>query len=264
MFLTELNEASRQLDKLQTYLKENFDYEMDMSDMTVDRANAMIEATVKKMNMAESAKEVSRLFMIAESLKLWTQAPIQTELTAYVAENTDDSAVEQAKVIIAAQEMCDSIQKMIEDVAEMQVQDLLPLVDAMKAELGMEQAEAFNSAADSALGGLVDSLKSAKEGMDNAILGAQGQAPASDMMGDDGGLGIDDVDMSAMDDEPMDDDGFGGDEAMTGPEDEPIGREMKEGLDVFDAMLEEIQSKVQDGQVSRKDLEEALAKFRKG
>jgi regulator of PEP synthase PpsR (kinase-PPPase family) len=176
----------------------------------------------------------------------------------------DDEAVEGAKVILAAQEMNDELQKMVERVAEMQVQDLIPLVDAMKAELGMEQAEAFNNAADTALGGLLDTVKSTKEAVENAILGAQGQAPAVDMEMPAADIGVDDVDMTGMDADAPDDDAFGGDDASADADGEPEGRELKaESADVFDTMLEELQSKVnENGEVSRADLEGALAQFR--
>ena len=61
-----------------------------------------------------------------------------------------------------------------------------------------------------------------------------------------------------------DDDAFGGDDASADADGEPEGRELKaESADVFDTMLEELQSKVnENGEVSRADLEGALAQFR--
>lgn len=265
MFLQDLDTKEQKFSKIQKYLEENYGYEMDMSAMDADKVAGIIKSTTEKMKVAEDAREYTRLHMIAEGLKLWTPAPVQSELTQVVAEAADEEAVEQAKVIIAAQEMNDALQKMIEDTAEMQVQDLIPLVDAMKAELGMEQAEAFNSAVDSALGGLLDSLKAAKEGVENAILAAQGQAPAVDMEMPAGDMDME-VDMDGMDADAPDDDSFTGDDAAADAEGEPEGRELKaESADAFDAMLEALQAKVtENGEVSRGDLEEALAKFREG
>ena len=267
MFLQDLDTKEQKFDKIQKYLEENYGYELDMSAMDSDKVAGIIKSTTDKMKVTEYAKEYTRLHMIAEGLKLWTPAPMQTELTEVVTEAADEEAVEQAKVIIAAQEMNDALQKMIEDTAEMQVQDLIPLVDAMKAELGMEQADAFNSAVDSALGGLVDALKSAKEGVENAILSAQGMGPATDMeMPAMDPEAPSDMDMDGMDADAPDDDDFTGDDAAADAEGEPEGREMKaEAADIFDQMLEDLQAKVNaNGEVSRKDLEEALAQFREG
>jgi len=264
MFLQDFETTQSKFEKMQRYLKENHGYELDMSAMDVTKVADIITSTTNKMKVTEDSTEYTRLHMIAESLKLWTPAPIQSELTEYVSEAVDDEAVEGAKVILAAQEMNDELQKMVERVAEMQVQDLIPLVDAMKAELGMEQAEAFNNAADTALGGLLDTVKSTKEAVENAILGAQGQAPAVDMEMPTADIGADDVDMTGMDADAPDDDAFGGDDASADADGEPEGRELKaESADVFDTMLEELQSKVnENGEVSRADLEGALAQFR--
>jgi hypothetical protein len=264
MFLSDFETNEAKFSKIQKYLKENYGYSLDMSSMTADKATAMVSATTQKMRLAQDPREYTRLHMIAEGLKLWTPASIQTELTApaLVKEGVDEEGVEQAKVIIAAQEIADELQDMIEDVAEMQVQDLIPLVDAMKSELSPEQADAFSASVDATLGTLLDALKSAKTGVDNAIMTAQGQTPAVDMEQPAGTIGADDVDMGdELDD--VADDAFGGDDAVSNVADEPESRELK--AESFDAMLSELQQKVNEaGQVSKKDLEEALAKFRSG
>ena len=264
MFLNDFETKEVKFGKIQKYLKENYGYELDTTGLDQEKVNDIISSTQAKMVAESDAREYTRLHMISESLKLWTPAPVQTPLTDMVVENVDEDTVETAKVILAAQEMNDELQKMIERVAEMQVQDLIPLVDAMKAEVGMAEADAFNSAVDGALAGLLDAVKGAKEGVENAILAAQGQGPAVDMEApaDDMGDMDMDVDMGDMDDTPAEDP-FDGDDAAADAEGEPEGREMKEeSIESFDAMLEELQAKVVEGKVSRKDLEEALAQFR--
>lgn len=227
------------LNKITRALSENYDYELDFDSMTEVRAKNMMERAKAAITKSSNTNQRVKLGLITESLDLWMQANVQTELTDMVAEGLDDDSVEGAKVVIAAQELTDSIQGMIEDAAKMQVQDLLPIVDAMKTEIGAAEAEAFSSAADSALGGLVDSLKSAKESMEQAIAAAQGQEPASDMdnFDIDGGdeLGGDmEVDMDAMGDDDLSggddleiDDEFGGDGGEIAGE-EPSGRELKD------------------------------------
>jgi hypothetical protein len=227
------------LQKLTRALAENYDYDINLDDMTTDRAERMATKAREKVAEHTDVNKRIKFAMIAESLDLWMQANIQTELTDMVAEGLDDESMEEAKVILAAKELSDKIQGMIEDAAKMQVQDLLPIVDAMKSEIGSAEAEAFSSAADSALAGLVDSLKSAKEAYDGAIGAAQGQDPGTDMdnFDLDGGdeMGDMEVDMDAMGgddeidmgDDDMDiDDEFSGDDTEIG--DDPTGREMKD------------------------------------
>ena len=50
--------------------------------------------------------------------------------------------------MLVPQELVDEMQGMVEDVAEMQVQKLMPIVDAMKEQVGFEVAEQYNNAAD--------------------------------------------------------------------------------------------------------------------
>jgi hypothetical protein len=222
------------LNKLTKALTENYDFNINFTNMTAPRAKKMAVKALLKVDEQKDTNQRIKFAMIAESLELWMQANVQTELTAFnLAEGLDEDSMEEAKVILAAKELSDKIQGMIEDSAKMQVQDLLPIVDAMKSEVGQAEADAFASAADAALAGLVDSLKGAKSEYDNAISAAQGQEVGGDMdnfsMDDEmGDMGMDDemgdeVDLDMGDD--MDDE-FAGDDATVGG-DEPTGREMK-------------------------------------
>jgi hypothetical protein len=111
---------------------------------------------------------------------------------------------------------------MVEDVAEMQVQKLMPIVDAMKEQVGFEIAEQYNNAADSALGTLLDAMKTAKNAVEDATLAARGEKVAAPAPTD---MGMDDVGDDAGE-EAMDMDDFGGDASESG-EDNPVGRELK-------------------------------------
>ena len=133
--------------------------------------------------------------------------------------------LDQAELVLAAKDMGDRLQKMAEDLASMQVEDLMPLVAAMKEQMGPEKAGAFESSADAALSGALDSVKSAKESHDNAVLALQGEAPPETDM---------DMEEPAPDmggeismDEPAPEMEIGDEEAMAGPEGEPEGREIK-------------------------------------
>lgn len=232
--------GASKLEKLTQALAENYDYNLNLKGMTRDRAERMAEKARQKVEENKDVNKRIKFKLIAESLELWMQANVQSELTAFnLKEGLDDESMEEAKVILAAKELSDKIQGMIEDAAKMQVQDLLPIVDAMKSEIGGAEADAFASSADAALGNLVQTLKTAKEEYDGAISAAQGETPGNDMdnFSMDGGdeMGDMEVDMDAMGDgeDDMDmgddmeiDDEFGGDDTEMGGE-EPTGREMK-------------------------------------
>ena len=135
--------------------------------------------------------------------------------------------LDQAELVLAAKDMGDRLQKMAEDLASMQVEDLMPLVAAMKEQMGPEKAGAFESSADAAISGALDSVKSAKESHDNAVLALQGEAPPeTDMdMEEPSPEDMGDVEMDI--EEPSPEMEIGDEEAMAGPEGEPEGREIK-------------------------------------
>jgi hypothetical protein len=90
-----------------------------------------------------------------------------------------ESEVQQAQVVLAAQDMVDSMQGMIEDATEMQYKELPALVDSIRNQIGAEQANQFNTDSSAALSGLVQSLQGAKQQLETALSVVTGQAPAA-------------------------------------------------------------------------------------
>lgn len=89
-----------------------------------------------------------------------------------------ESEVQQAQVVLAAQDMVDKMQAMLEDVSELQFKELPALVDSIKNQVGIDQAQQFNTDASAALSGLMQNLQQAKQQMDTALGVVTGQAPA--------------------------------------------------------------------------------------
>ena len=99
-----------------------------------------------------------------------------------------ESEVQQAQVVLAAKDMVDSLQKMIEDVSEMQFKELPALVDSIRNQVGTTEADQFNQAATAALSGLVQNLQGGKQQLEQAQSAITGQGPiGGDMGGDMGG-----------------------------------------------------------------------------
>jgi len=120
-----------------------------------------------------------------------------------------ESEIQQAQVVLAAQDMVDRVQKMLEDVTSMQFKDLPALVDQVKNEVGIEQSAQFNTDANAALGGLVQNLQASKQQLEQALGVVTGQGgampPAMDALGAAGGAGLPDdgqtpPEMPAVDD----------------------------------------------------------------
>jgi len=88
-----------------------------------------------------------------------------------------EGEVQQAQVVLAAQDMVDKMQDMIEDSTEMQFKELPALVDSIKNQIGPDQAAQFNNDAQAALSGLVQNLQGSKQQLEQALGVVTGQAP---------------------------------------------------------------------------------------
>ena len=124
-----------------------------------------------------------------------------------------ESEVQQAQVVLAAQDMVDKMQGMLEDVSELQFKELPALVDSIKNQVGIDQATQFNTDVTAALTALMQTLSGTKQQLDAALGVVTGQAaPTAEIPGMDAGtdpaaadLGADaaaglDAEMDGLDD----------------------------------------------------------------
>jgi hypothetical protein len=109
----------------------------------------------------------------------------------------NESEVQQAQVVLAAQDMVDKMQGMLEDVSELQFKELPALVDSIKNQVGIDQATQFNTDVSGALTALMQTLQGTKQQLDAALGVVTGQAPAVPNVPD---LGADAVPAAAADD----------------------------------------------------------------
>ena len=105
-----------------------------------------------------------------------------------------ESEMDKAEVALAAKDMVDKIDAMIEDVGQIKSEELLPLVDKVRDEVGQAAADTLKSSVDTAMADLETALQSARSSLDNAARTVAGDPSASDdTIGD------------PMNDEPMPD-----------------------------------------------------------
>ena len=95
-----------------------------------------------------------------------------------MARRLNESEIQQAQVVLAAQDMVDKMQSMLEDVSELQFKELPALVDSIKNQVGIDQATQFNQDATAALTGLLQNIQGAKQQLDAALGVVTGQAPS--------------------------------------------------------------------------------------
>ena len=130
-----------------------------------------------------------------------------------------EDEVGQAESLMAAQDMVDSVQGMLEDVGEMINEKLPPLTDSLRRSSGADSAATFNQQTNEALNTLMDAVRGAREAMANAVGTLTGQEPTP-MGNTDQEL---DLDTATDDSEEFELDDFETSDAAQGG-DEPLGR----------------------------------------
>jgi len=175
MKLTEFNQKPYAMAK--KALKENFNTELALDKLDLSQTKNMLGkvrslmSEVKdtdKMYSSENNPQYLKLVFMEQAL-----ADYYRELKSYPQYNAkivlEDEAIEEAQVILAAKDMIDSIQKMIEDVSDMLVKELPAVVESVSGEKGDEVGEQFNSAATESLTGLQAALTQSKAGLQSAL-----------------------------------------------------------------------------------------------
>jgi hypothetical protein len=118
----------------------------------------------------------------------------------------ENEEVEKSQVILAAQDMIDSVQKMYEDVNDMLVKELPALVDSIQSEIGVNESDSFSQTATDALTQLNGALQQAQTSLKSALGGLTGQsgdAFAVPGMGDEEQVDVDlDIDAEMPAEEP--------------------------------------------------------------
>jgi len=104
-----------------------------------------------------------------------------------------ESEMGKSQAILAAKDMVDSIQDMLEEVSKMQNEQMPALLDTIRDQIGMEQADAFKAAVEPLLANMVQQLSSSRSTADDAARALAGEQVAQPM----------DMGMSAMPGGPM-------------------------------------------------------------
>ena len=133
-----------------------------------------------------------------------------------------EGAVESSELIMAAKSMVDKYDAMIQDVGEMLNEELAPVADKIRDEMGSDIADQFVTGMTGALQNTLDTMKNDRVAADNATRVLVGDAPAEPMgMDMDTEIAADEMDMEPIEDE------FAAAPAAQGGEEAPVGREKR-------------------------------------
>ena len=213
MKLTELNNNRRSYSA--RVLNEQYETSFNVGNMSMSSTRTMLQKVRGLMNESRQSPDyhnsqtspsyMKLVFMEQALAEHFNELRLQPRARIMV----ENEEVEKSQVVLAAQDMVDQVQKMLEDVGQMQVKELPALVSSIESEIGVNESQAYNDAVSAQLDTLSAALKESTAALKNALNGVTGQAvdaafdAGADMgaeAGMDAGLdaGLDaDADMSA-------------------------------------------------------------------
>lgn len=230
MNISELNTGSSS-SKMNDLMQSRFGFKLDYSRLSYSKAqqlNSLVTENINRIrrsfgvHTAERNPKYMELLMMRESLKTWMQENRQLM----------ESEMGKSEAILAAKDMVDSIQDMVERVSKMQVEQLPALIDTIRDQIGMQEADAFKQSMGQLLTDVSTALGQARETADTSARQLAGEdmggaglgmAPSMDTMG------AGDLSAPPSLGEPSDldadlgSDEFGATDAAAGGE-EPVGR----------------------------------------
>lgn len=228
MKLTEMSSKPTST-KLNKVMESRFGFAVDYENLTLPKAYKLATAITESLDsikrshgvhVAEKNSKYMEMFMVRESLHRWM---IENQ-PRFIAE----SEMAKSEAILAAKDMVDSIQDMLEKISKMQNEQLPALLDTIRDQLGTEQAEGFKGSVSPLLQQLAQTLQQGRETADNAARTLAGEG------GTDMGMGGADLgaapemgaDLGAEPAPEMGADEFAGTDAAAGGEEE-LGREKR-------------------------------------
>ena len=137
-----------------------------------------------------------------------------------------EGAIEGSELIMAAKSMVDKYDAMIQDIGEMLNEELTPLVDKIRDEMGTDVAETYLSTMTNALNNTMNIMKEDRMLADDASRILTGEVPPAPMgepapMDEPMDLPADEMPMEPIEDE------FATADAAQGGEEAPVGREKR-------------------------------------
>lgn len=216
--------------KINRVMESRFGVTIDYTNLNFSKAYTLARGLTENLekikhshgvHIAEKNPKYMELLMVREGLHRWMVENKQQLIL--------ESEMGQAQAILAAKDMVDSIQDMLEEVSKMQNEQMPALLDTIRDQIGMEQADAFKASVEPLLANMVQQLGSARSTADDAARALAGEQVAQPMdMGAGADAPVDTMsgEMPAADmTSDVDVDSFAATDAAAGPN--VIGREKR-------------------------------------
>jgi hypothetical protein len=190
MRFTEMTNQPR-ANKINKVVESRFGFKIDYANMTFKKAYNIVQGLNETLDRAkrthgvhtaEQNPQYMEMFMVRESLNRWMVENRQQLIV--------ESEMAKAEATLAAKDMVDSIQDMLEKIGKMQNEQLPALLDTIRDQIGDQQAEAFKGAVTPLLQQLWQQLSDGRNSADTAARQLTGEStPDMGMGGDMGAMG---------------------------------------------------------------------------
>jgi len=168
--------------KINKVMESRFGIKIDYNNLTFPKALKLAQGLTESLNqvklshgahVAEKNSKYMELLMLREGIHRWMIENKHILLA--------ESEMGKSQAILAAKDMVDSIQDMLEEVSKMQNEQMPALLDTIRDQIGMEQADAFKAAVEPLLQEMSQQLSSARGTADNAARALAGEQVAQPM-----------------------------------------------------------------------------------
>ena len=160
--------------KINKVTESRFGFTIDYDNLTYAKAQRISKTlaesivAVKKSFGAHTAEKNAKymeLILVKEGLDKWLNSE----------QGLMESELGRSEAVLAAKDIVDSVQDMLEKISKIQNEQIPALVDTIRDQIGSEQADAFGAAITPLLQNLYQNIQSAREGADKAARGLAGE-----------------------------------------------------------------------------------------
>ena len=178
MKLTDMSQKPS-LKKLNKITESRFGVKIDYESITLPKATAMRDKILEtvtsirrssQIHTAEKNPKYIEMLIVYEGLSRW--------IDAHNVQQLNEDELGTAAAILAAKDMVDTTQDMIEKVGKMQNEQLPALLDSIRDQIGSEQADAFKNTVGQVLLTLSQQVSQAREQLDASSRALTGEEPA--------------------------------------------------------------------------------------
>lgn len=215
-------------------MESRFGFQIDYDNLTFAKAERLYNAinenitTIKRSFGSQAVEKNAKyveLLLVREGLDKWMTSE----------QGLFESEMGRSEAVLAAKDIVDSVQDMLEKISKIQNEQVPALIDTIRDQIGSEQAEQFKGTISPVLTELYTALSTARESSDTAVRALAGEevGMATDMSmpqpggmpTPDAGMGMD-SDLDADMGDAGEADGFDATDAAVGGEEE-LGRERR-------------------------------------